>query len=384
MLNPRYKDLDISINITHVDVVVKKVAVDTPVKTSFGTMTERPAVFVRVRDNEEGLGYGEIWCNFPACGASHRANLFQTEIAARVIGRNFQSPAQVFAQITDATHVLAIQTGEFGPLAQCISGLDIALWDLVARRHNMALYKLLGDSSAVVSVYASGINPQNVSDSIAQLQDMGHSRFKLKIGFGPDTDVKNLQAAKDTLLDAQELMVDVNQAWNIESALIELPDILQFDLRWIEEPLRKDAPINAWLAFKKACTTRVAGGENFATTQEFEHAIKGQWMDILQPDVCKWGGITKCFEIAQYANQAGKIYCPHSLGGGIALAASAHLLAASGPHVSGILEVDNNKNPLREDVFPISPVAGQISLSDLPGLGVDTDVLDDYFKNPDE
>jgi L-alanine-DL-glutamate epimerase-like enolase superfamily enzyme len=384
MLNPRHKNLDLSITITHMDVVIKKFSIDTPVKTSFGTMTERPAVFVRIRDDQGTQGYGEIWCNFPACGATHRANLFNTEIAPRALGKKFKSPAEAFDQISDATHILAIQTGEFGPIAQCISGLDIALWDLVAKRHGIPLHKLLSDTSGLINVYASGINPQGVGDTIAELQDVGHSRFKLKIGFGRDTDVKNLQAAKDILLDGQELMVDVNQAWNIESALLELPAILQFNPRWIEEPLRKDAPINDWLAFKKACTTKVAGGENFATTQEFENAINDQWMDVLQPDTCKWGGITKCYEIARYANQAGKIYCPHSLGGGIALAASAHLLAASGPHVSGILEVDNNKNPLREDVFPISPIAGQISLSDCPGLGVDTDVLDDYFNKPDD
>jgi D-galactarolactone cycloisomerase len=176
MLNPRHKNLDLSINITHMDVVIKKISIDTPVQTSFGTMTERPAIFVRIRDDQGTRGYGEIWCNFPACGASHRANLFNTEIVPRALGKKFKSPAEAFDQISDATHILAIQTGEFGPIAQCISGLDIALWDLVAKRHNMPLNKLLNDTSGLINVYASGINPQGVGDTIAELQDVGHSR----------------------------------------------------------------------------------------------------------------------------------------------------------------------------------------------------------------
>ena len=383
MINPLHKHLDLSVNITQLEVVIKRFSIDTPVKTSFGTMTERPAVFVRIQDDTGAMGYGEIWCNFPACGADHRAKLFQTEITPRVLGKRFENPKEAFDQITDSTHILGLQTGEFGPIAQCICGLDIALWDLVAKRHGIPLYNLLNESSSVIDVYASGINPKGVDETIAKLQGMGHSRFKLKIGFGSDTDLKNLQDAKDTMLDGQELMVDVNQAWNIESALNELPNVLEYNPRWIEEPLRKDAPIKDWQAFKKACSTMVAGGENFVDEHEFELAINDQWMDVFQPDVCKWGGITKCHEVAVSANASGKVFCPHSLGGGIALAASAHLLAASGPNVPGVLEVDNNKNPLREDVFPIYPIDGQISLSDLPGLGVDTDVLDHYFNNPD-
>jgi L-alanine-DL-glutamate epimerase-like enolase superfamily enzyme len=383
MINKLKNNLDLSICITHLDVVVKKFSIDTPVKTSFGTMTERPAVFIRIQDDQGMMGYGEIWCNFPSCGAIHRANLFQTEIVPRAVGRKFKNPIEAFEQMTDAMHILALQTGEFGPIAQCISGLDIALWDIVAKRHDIPLHRLLGNSSQVINVYASGINPDNVGKTITKLQDMGHSRFKLKIGFGHVTDLDNLKVIDDTMSDGQQLMVDVNQAWNLPTALKELPDILEFNPRWVEEPLRKDAPVKDWLSFKNSCSTMVAGGENFVNMHEFEQAIDDRWMDIFQPDVCKWGGITKCYEIAQYANKAGKLYCPHSLGGGIALAASAHLLAAGGAPLAGLLEVDNNTNPLREDVFPIAPIEGQISLSNLPGLGVDTDVLDYYFNNPD-
>ena len=65
---------------------------------------------------------------------------------------------EAFTQITGTTHVLGIQTGEFNPIAQCISSLDVALWDLEAKRHRMPLHKLLSDSSGLVNIYADSIS----------------------------------------------------------------------------------------------------------------------------------------------------------------------------------------------------------------------------------
>jgi L-alanine-DL-glutamate epimerase-like enolase superfamily enzyme len=108
--------------------------IDKPVRTSFGTMHERPALLVRVEDADGSHGWGEVWCNYPACGAEHRARLVETVLAPLLAGHRFASPNEAFDQLTQATAVLAIQSGEPGPIAQGIAGLDLALWDLVARR----------------------------------------------------------------------------------------------------------------------------------------------------------------------------------------------------------------------------------------------------------
>jgi L-alanine-DL-glutamate epimerase-like enolase superfamily enzyme len=114
-----------------------------PVRTSFGTMHDRPAVLVRVEDEDGAFGWGEAWCNFPTCGAEHRARLIETVLAPLVVGRAFASPDAAFRELSEQTAVLAIQSGEPGPIAQAIAGVDIALHDLAARRAGEPLWRHL-------------------------------------------------------------------------------------------------------------------------------------------------------------------------------------------------------------------------------------------------
>src|SRR6478752_10825959 len=83
-----------------------------PVRTSFGVMHDRPAVLVRVEDAEGAHGWGEAWCNFPSCGAEHRAALIEAVLAPLLVGRAFASAEAAFAEMTARTAVLAIQSGE--------------------------------------------------------------------------------------------------------------------------------------------------------------------------------------------------------------------------------------------------------------------------------
>ncbi|HYG46205.1 MAG TPA: mandelate racemase/muconate lactonizing enzyme family protein, partial [Bordetella sp.] len=93
-----------------VSVHVLRYPVERPVRTSFGTMHDRPAVFVRVQDRDGAHGWGEVWCNFPACGAEHRARLVVSVLRPLLLGRQFDGPAAAFAHLTAATEVLALQS----------------------------------------------------------------------------------------------------------------------------------------------------------------------------------------------------------------------------------------------------------------------------------
>src|SRR5215218_2313753 len=130
----------------------------TPVVTSFGRMLDRPAVFVRVEDDDGHAGWGEVWANFPSTGAEHRTRLVNEVLAPAISGLEISAPPQIFEQLTRGTSVLALQCGEPGPFAQAIAGIDLAVWDLYARRRKTALWKLLGGARQQIKVYASGIN----------------------------------------------------------------------------------------------------------------------------------------------------------------------------------------------------------------------------------
>jgi L-alanine-DL-glutamate epimerase-like enolase superfamily enzyme len=378
----------------------------TPVLTSFGVMDARPALFVRVEDEEGAVGVGEVWCNFPACGAEHRARLVDTLFAPLLDGRDVADPRAVFAALTERTAVLALQSGEPGPVQQCIAGIDIALWDLAARRAGEPLWRVLaaqphgaqhaddgtsgsrpdrvtapprrdGAPSAArsavrVPVYASGLNPDHPEALAARCREAGHRAFKLKVGFGEARDLANVRAMRDTLGDVP-LMADANQAWDFATAQHMSTALAPFALGWLEEPLRADRPWHEWQALAKIAPMPLAGGENVAGEDNFAQALAARAWRVVQPDVAKWGGLSGCLAVAHAIRAAGERYCPHYLGGGLGLLASAHLLAAVGG--DGLLEVDANPNPLRDLASGNAGVVrdGHVTLDAAPGLG---DVLD--------
>jgi D-galactarolactone cycloisomerase len=357
-----------------IEAQVYRYPVETPVRTSFGVMRARPALFVRVEDGDGASGWGEVWCNFPDCGAEHRAKLVSTVFAPLLEGRALDDPAALTRELEGRTAVLAIQSGEPGPLHQCIAGIDIALWDLAARRAGEPLWRYLGGTDPTVGVYASGINPESPEKTVEACREQGHRAFKLKVGFGEARDAANLRAVRAALGPDGALMADANQAWDLSVATRMAESMGELALGWLEEPLRADRPWTEWQALAKSAPMPLAAGENLFGRDAFEAAFAARALGVIQPDVAKWGGISGCLEVARRGLACGLRYCPHYLGGGIGLLASAHLLAAAGG--DGMLEVDANPNPLRTATCgPVAAVVGgRITLKHTPGLGAEPDL----------
>lgn len=349
--------------------LVFRCPVDTPVVTSFGVMRDRPMVLVRVEDADGAVGWGEIWCNFPSVGAEHRARLVESVLSPLLVSKEFALPEDAFRLLSEKTAVLAIQSGEPGPLAQAIAGVDIALWDLAARKPGEPLWRVLGGRSPRVRVYASGFNPDQPERLAAARYQEGYRAFKLKIGFGVERDVANLEAIRQELGDESALMADANQAWSLEEAERMAPRLASFGLDWLEEPLRADRPWSDWRSLADKAAMPLAAGENLTGQAAFETALASGALGVVQPDIAKWGGFSGCLPVARKILTAGRRFCPHWLGGGVGLLASAHLLAAAGG--DGLLEVDANPNALRSlTCGPLARISeGAASLGEEPGLG---------------
>ena len=356
------------ISICRVEAYLYRVALTTPVVLSFGRMNARWALLVSIEDEHGTKGWGEIWCNFPDCGALHRYRLLHQIFRPVLEGVAFDDPEDIYALLNAKTRILKIQTAETGPIDQCIAGLDCAVWDLAARYHKIPLYQLLGGSSKVVKTYASGINPKDVAITIRQAHDQGHRRFKVKVGFGEKTDLETLSLARESARD-MELACDANQAWELTQAIHHADLFEPFGLSWIEEPIAADRPVEEWKSIAEHTNIRIAAGENLNTTAGFLRMMTASGLGIIQPDLAKWGGISGCREIAKTAAAYGLPYYPHYLGAAVGLITSAHLLASANP--DGLLEVDVNNNPLRsnllEDEFMLAD--GALTLKDAPGLG---------------
>jgi len=134
--------------------------------------------------------------------------------------------------------------------------------------------------------------------------------------------------------------------------------------------LAADAPAADWQALKAFAPMPLAAGENINHLPAFQIALQHWGLGVMQPDLAKWGGFTGCLEVVRQSRAHGVMYCPHYLGGGIGLMASAHLLAASSQ--DGLLEMDVNPNPLRTEALSgaLAPQEGWVSLPDSPGLGL--------------
>ena len=360
--------------IRSVDAHVFRYPLETVVQTSFVVMRDRPMLLVRVTDAGGASGWGEVWCNFPGVGAEHRARLIDSVLAPLLVGRTFEDAAAAFRELTAATEVLALQCAEPGPFAQAIAGLDTALWDLSGRLAGAPLWRLLGGTEPSFGVYASGLNPQAPEVLAARRHAEGYRAFKLKIGFGAERDLANLAALRETLGPDVRLMVDANQGWSLDAALDMAPRLEAFGLDWLEEPLRADRPWPEWRRLKETTSIPLAGGENLMGDAAFDSALAEGVLAVVQPDLAKWGGLSACLPLAKRIRAAGRRYCPHYLGGGIGLLASAHLLAAVGG--DGILEIDGNPNPLRELLCgPLAAVeGGRAALTGAAGLGVEPDL----------
>ena len=151
--------------------------------------------------------------------AKPETKLVDNIISPILLSKSYESVSQIFNELTEATQVLAIQTGEYGPLAQCIAGVDIALHDLIAREKSIPIWKMLGGDRDRVRAYASGINPNQAKEMGTIATNIGFTNLKLKIGFGNTQDLSNLTILREIIGDSGKLMADVNQGWSLKEAI---------------------------------------------------------------------------------------------------------------------------------------------------------------------
>lgn len=273
--------------------------------------------------------------------------------------------------------MLAIQTGEPGPLAQCVAAIDLAAWDLVARRAGQPLWRMLGGTSGTARVYASGLHPDEALALAVQQRERGHRAFKMKVGFAPEKDESRLRELRAALGDEATLMLDANQAWAAAQArerIAALLGAIHVPPIWMEEPISADHTPDDWAALARGSALPLAAGENVRGVADFEALLATRALAFVQPDVGKWGGLTACREVAIRAPQHGATFCPHWLGGPLGLVASMHLRAALGD--AGYVEWDANPNPVHAPLAEQLPVVrkGRIALGEAPALGLAIDI----------
>ncbi len=265
----------------------------------------------------------------------------------------------------DQAGVAGASVGRSGLATQAIASIDIALWDLKAKRAGLPLAKLLGahrDSVACYNTSGGFLSTpvEQVVENARAWVRQGIGGIKIKVG-QPDTrsDLERVERVRSELGDQVPLMVDANQQWNRDTAARMGRDLEQYRLTWIEEPLDAyDAEGHADLA--RDLATPIATGEMLASVAEHRDLILHRSADFLQPDAPRVGGITPFLRIAALAEDARIRMAPH-------FAKEIHLHLAAACELDPWVEHFDWLEPLFNERLEIRD--GRMLVPGRPGLG---------------
>lgn len=284
---------------------------------------------VAVHTDDGAVGLGSVFTN----DALVRAALAVLEPLYR--GENALEPERV----SEKLHRHTFWLGRGGSLTHTISGIDIALWDLLGQASRQPVGRLLGGCyRRRVQPYASLLmdQPERLCDRLLGVRAQGFRAFK--IGWGPfgrgaaATDERIVSAARDAVGPDAKLMVDAGGSdgdwqhgykWALNTARM----LAAYDVDWFEEPLPPDA-LDDHAKLREHSPVPIAGGEVLTRRQAFQPWIQARAWDIVQPDVTKVGGISESRRIAWMAQEHGLRFIPHGWNTAVGLAADLQLAAA--------------------------------------------------------
>jgi L-alanine-DL-glutamate epimerase-like enolase superfamily enzyme len=328
-----------------------------------GIMRDFEIITVRLRDREGTEGTGYTFTVGRNGGAIH--DIITREISEIVISQDADRIEWLWHRLWWELHY----GGRGGPTVLAMSAIDIALWDLKAKRAGLPLWNLLGGHDRRVPCYAGGIDLELSADELLRQTDgnlaKGFRAIKMKVGRKKlSEDVAKLAAIRDHLGAEFPLMVDANMKWTVDEAIRAARAFAPYDPLWLEEPIAPD-DVAGHARVRREGGIPVAAGENLRTIWEFRHLIASGGVSFPEPDVTNCGGITAFMKIAHLAESFNLPVTSHG-----AHDITVHLLAAV-PNCSYLeahgFGLDRYiAEPLRiEDGMAVAP--------DRPGHGVSFD-----------
>jgi L-alanine-DL-glutamate epimerase-like enolase superfamily enzyme len=267
--------------------------------STHGEINAFELVTCRVRDSEGVEGVGYTYTVGRNGGAV--ADILRREIPPLIEGREADDTESIWHHVWWGLHY----GGRGGPTVLALSALDIALWDLKARRVNLPLFRLLGTFDSRVPCYAGGIDLDlSVEALLKQTDDnlaKGFCAIKMKVG-RPDlaSDIARVRAMREHLGDGFPLMVDANMKWTVEEAIRAARALQPHDLTWLEEPTIPD-DVAGHARILASGGVPIAAGENLRTLWEFKNYIATGAVSYPEPDVTNCGGVTAFMKIARLA-----------------------------------------------------------------------------------
>jgi L-rhamnonate dehydratase len=357
--------------ITNVEGIILRLPARQPVAD--GTQDD---LLIRIETDEGITGYGEVDTS-PEVGKavvdaemSHGTCYGLREV---LLGKDPFDVEQIWEMMYRKTNYY----GRLGVVIHAMSGVDMALWDIMGKASGKPVHKLLGGSyCSEVRAYASLLMPDNVQevrDAVHRYVSEGFTAVKL--GYGPlgkdvRKDVELTAAAKEAAGADVEVMIDIGHGYSLKKAMQAAREFEALRIFWMEEPLPPE-DIDGYRRLCDSTSLRIAAGEQDTGRWTFRRLIWEACLDVLQPDISRVGGLTEAKRIAYMAHEANRLCVPHAFRTGVLVAACLHLIAAI-PN-SAFLEFSVTESALRRELLavPFEVVKGRVAVPTQSGLGIE-------------
>lgn len=296
-------------------------------------------------------------------------------------------------RVSEKLHQNTFWLGRGGSITHTISGIDIALWDILGKATGQPVGRLLGGRYRDrVKPYASLLmeEPKPLADKLLKLKEQNFKAFK--IGWGPfgrqsdSMDEAIIHSAREAVGSETLLMIDAGGSdafwkngykWALRTSYM----LSDYGVYWFEEPLKPDA-MNDYVMLRQSALVQIAGGEVLTRRQAFQPWLQAGAFDIVQPDVTKVGGISESRRIAWMAQENGVRFIPHGWNTAVGLAVDLQLASAFSEtdmveYLTGSPYVDD----IAADGWKLD-AEGMLTIPDKPGLGLelDMDAIKKYAK----
>ena len=291
----------------------------------------RTAHLVEIETDEGITGWGE--CFGPGNIALANKYIVEKVIQPLIIGEDPINKEYIWHKVYN----LLRDSGQKGMPIQALSGIDIALWDILAKKAKLPLYQLLGGkTNNKIPVYGYGMMLQKKSveelcelfkTEANQIKEKNFKAMKMKVGLGPKEDLKLVSAVREAIGDDFKLMVDANHAYNKNDALYVGRGLDEMEIYWFEEPVAPE-DYDGYKELKEKLKTNIAGGEAEFTKYGWNQLIKNNCIDIAQPEVCGLGGITEYLKVSALAQSNFIPIVNHVWGSALSVAVNLHLLTS--------------------------------------------------------
>jgi D-arabinonate dehydratase/D-galactarolactone cycloisomerase len=332
----------------------------------------RQALLVKITTDQGLIGWGES--HAPSTPRIHQA-IVHDLLAPILIGQDARNVEVLWEKMYSAERVRGYSTGFY---TEAIAGADIALWDILGKSLNTPIYRLLGGKYRDTAATYTGIGGSGNSllDNARKAVADGYQVVKMGLSKGQGTnDVARVRQVAEAIQGKGQVLVDslgaykLHEAQHVGSQLDEIPN-----LAWWEDALMPE-DVSGYPTLAKQLKAPIVAGEMISNRFQIRDLVSQRAVDIINPDVCRAGGITECKRIAALADAFGVLWSPHvSMGTAVYMAASIHLAVSTSNFVimeGGSAHLGPLGNPLLKEPLDYKP--GLARVPEGPGLGIEFD-----------